>query len=103
MIRLDVADRPLDEVVERFGFPSPSRLAWRPETPEAVRRRPVTMRESAPLPFWTAIDRLCRPGGLRYIPGSPIGPSDTSRTELRLYLAPGTWDCPRGRFRPTPA
>src|SRR4051794_9580826 len=41
MIRLDVVDRPLDEVVERFGFPSPSRLAWHPETPEAVRRRPV--------------------------------------------------------------
>jgi hypothetical protein len=100
MIRLDVVDRPLDEVVERFGVLSPNRLAWHPETPEAVRRRPVTIREPAPLPFWTMIDRLCRVGGLRYIPGSPIGPSDTRRTEFRLYLTPGAWDFPRADSGP---
>ena len=100
MIRLDVVDQPLDGALERFGFPSPSRLAWHPETPEAVRRRTVTIHEPAPLPFWTAIDRLCRAGGLRYIPGSPSGPTDTNRTEFRMYLAPGTWDGPRADSGP---
>ena len=32
-IRLDVANRPLDEVIEGFGSPSPSRLAWHPTPP----------------------------------------------------------------------
>jgi hypothetical protein len=100
MIRIDVADRPLNEVVEKFGFPSPSRLAWHPDTPEAVRLRHVTIREPAPLPFWLAIDRLCRAADLRYIPGSPIGPSDTSRTEFRLYLTPGNWNSPRADSGP---
>jgi hypothetical protein len=94
MVRLDVADRPLDAVVEEFGFPSPSRLAWHPDTPEAVRRRRVTIREPAPLPFWAAVDRLCQAGGLRYSPGSPGGP-DTGTTQHRLFLAPGTWGGPR--------
>jgi hypothetical protein len=98
-IRLDVADQSLNSIVEDFGFPSPSRLAWRPDTPEAVRQRPVTIREPAPLPFWTAIDRVCKAGELRYIPGAPDGaPGRTS--EFRLYLAPGTWDGPRADFGP---
>jgi hypothetical protein len=100
MVRLDVVDRPLDDVVQRFGFPSPSHLALHPETPEAVRRRHVTIREAVPLPFWTMIDRLCRAGGLRYIPGSPIGPSDTNNTGFRLYLTAGTWDGPRADSGP---
>jgi hypothetical protein len=98
-IRLDVADQPLNSVVEGFGFPSPSRLAWHPDSPDAVRRRRVTIREPAPVPFWAAIDRLCRAGELRYIPGSPDGPSG-GLPGFRLFLAPGTWDGPRADSGP---
>jgi hypothetical protein len=94
-IRLDVVDQPLDSVIAGFGFPLPGRLAWHPDTPQAVRLRHVTIREPGPLPFWAAIDRLCRAGDLRYIPGSPVGPHGTRRTEFRLYLAPGAWAGPR--------
>jgi hypothetical protein len=99
MVRLDVTDSPLDAVVETFGFPLPGRLAWHPDTPEAIRRRRVTIREPAPLPFWAAVDRLCRAGGLRSIPGSPGGP-DTGITQHRLFLAPGPLHVPRSDSGP---
>lgn len=89
LIRLDFASRPLDEVVEGFGLPSPGRIDWHPDTPESVRRRRVTIREPAPVPFWTAIDRLCRAGELRYIPGSPRGPGGGQPPQFCLFLAPG--------------
>jgi hypothetical protein len=99
-IRLDVADCPLDAVLEGFGFPSPSRMAWHPGTPEAVRQRRVTIREPGPLPFWSAIDRLCRAGELHYIPGSPGGPGSHHDPEFRLFLASGQMICPRADSGP---
>ena len=100
LIRLDVADQPLSSVVEGFGFPSPSRLAWHPNTPDSVRQRHVTIREPAPLPFWAAIDRLCRAGDLRYIPGSPGGVGDGRPPEFHGFLAAGRWDGPRADSGP---
>ena len=102
LIRLDVADQPLSSVVEGFGFPSPSRLAWHPNTPDSVRQRHVTIREPEPLPFWTAIDRLCRAGDLRYIPGSPGGVGDGRPPEFRGFLAPGG-GIARAGLQPAPA
>jgi hypothetical protein len=101
-IRLDATDRPLSAIVESFGAPEPNRLAWNPDTPEAVRQRRVTIHEPDPLPFWTAIDRLCQAGDLHYIPGSRTGPGSPQDVEFRLYLAPGRVVCPRadqGPFR----
>ncbi len=102
MVRLDYRARSLDSVVATFGSPAPARLAWHPDTPEPVRRRPVTIVEPEPLPFWTAVDRLCRAGDLRYIPGSPSGPDNGLQAEYRLFLAPGAGIGPRadsGPFR----
>jgi hypothetical protein len=99
LIRLDVTDRPLDAIVADSESRWPSRLAWHPDTPEPARRRTVTVREPAPLPFWAAIDRLCRAGGLQYIPGSPDGPGSTI-PQFRLFLAPGTAYCPRSDTGP---
>ncbi len=95
MVRLDFADRPLDEVLREFGSPAPSRLAWHPDTPEAYRRQRLTIREAGPLPFWTAIDRLCRAGELKYGAGSPNGRMDLGLPVFRLFLAPGSETCPR--------
>jgi hypothetical protein len=94
-VRLDFADRPLEEVLREFGAPAPSRLAWHPDTPQAYRRHRLTIREAAPLPFWTAIDRLCRAGELKYATGSPNGRMDLGLPLFRLFLAPGSETCPR--------
>ena len=72
-IRLDFHDRPLGEVIDainqRSGMMlvpvrpsmtnpiSPARSAW----PE----RRITLESPEPVPFWEAITRLCRAGGLR--------------------------------------
>ena len=79
---------------------SPSRLAWHPDTPEAIRRRRVTIRDPAPLPFWPAIDRICRAGESPAIPGSPGGIGDGRPPQFRLFLAPGRVDCPRADHGP---
>jgi hypothetical protein len=94
MVRLDFVDRPLDEVLREFGSPTPSPLAWHPETPAAYRRQRLTLREAGPLPFWAAIDRLCRAGELKYATGSPNGRMDLGLPVFRLFLAPGSETCP---------
>jgi hypothetical protein len=99
MIRLAFSDRPLDEVVSDSESKWANRLAWHPATPEPARRRHVTIRETAALPFWTAVDRLCGAGGLQYIPGSPDGPGSTI-PQFRMFLAPGTALCPRSDAGP---
>jgi hypothetical protein len=97
-IRLEVKDRPLDAILEGWGSPMPSRVAWHPDTPDAIRRQRVTIHESAPLPFWSAIDRLCRVAGLHYIPGSPGG--DGRQPQFRSFLAPRLITCPRADHGP---
>jgi hypothetical protein len=100
MVRLDFADRPLDEVLRAFGSPSASRLAWHPDTPEVYRRQRVTIREPGPLPFWTAIDRLCRAGVLKYVAGTPGGRGDGMLPGFRLFLAPGSEPHPQADYGP---
>jgi hypothetical protein len=108
MVRLDFRDRPLSEVVEEIGRRAGVSLA--PGEASSMRRgrqdpppwpdRRITLEAPDPLPFWEAIDRLCRAGGLRRLyPRHPFGlrePFD------RLILVPGAAPPPRsdaGPFR----
>lgn len=69
LVALDFRDQPLPEVVgalrERSGFAV--RLEDDPDP--AVRARRVTLRADAPVPFWEALDRLCRAARLRTTDG----------------------------------
>jgi hypothetical protein len=80
LVRLDFRDRPLGEVVEALNARHDLRLAVRlgplptrgmffdPERADLRARRlerKVTVEAPAPLPFWEALDRLCRADGLR--------------------------------------
>jgi hypothetical protein len=65
-ITLDFNDAPLTDVIRTFGDQAGIKLILFPETSQNLRDRRVTLRESAPLPFWKAIDRLCEAGRLQY-------------------------------------
>ncbi len=81
-VRLDFRDRALGQVIDdldvrqglglalRFG-PEPNRRMMGldradPGRLEALEARKVTLEDPHPVPYWEAIDRLCRAGGLRY-------------------------------------
>ncbi len=65
LVKLDVMDRPLTEAVTTIGEQAGIKLALTPEVSPAWNTR-VTLQESAPLPFWKALDRLCAAGNLQY-------------------------------------
>ena len=110
MVRLDFHDRPLSEVVEGIGRQAGVSLASGDEP--LKRRKPqdkgrsswpdrrITLEAADPLPFWEAIDRLCRAGGLRRLyPQHSYGLEEPFD---RLILAPGEASPPRsdtGPFR----
>ena len=82
MIRLDFRDRPLGEVVaalnDRHDLGLSLRLGPEPRRgmriidPDQPRRlkelrdRTITLEAAQPLPFWEAVDRLCKAASLRY-------------------------------------
>jgi hypothetical protein len=103
-ITLDFRDRPLPEVIAAINAQGAATLELFPEDPERWRRRTVTVQEPEPVPFWTALDRVCRaaqlqrkfpPGGrtqerppvIRLVAGdddvsSPLSDSGPFRTRL---------------------
>lgn len=89
LIRLDFGGRPLGEIVDtlndrydlglllRLG-PEPMRgmRVFDPEQPnrlKALRERVVRLEAAEPVPYWEAIDRLCKAGALRYDTSSRSG------------------------------
>ncbi len=108
LVRLDFHDRPLSEVVEAIGRRAGVSLAAG-DTP-SMRRRPqdrpswpdrrITLEAPDPLPFWEAIDRLCRAGGLRRL--YPQHLYSLEEWFDRLILVPGAASPPKsdtGPFR----
>lgn len=65
MIALGFRNQTLDEVVRSFNEQSGIKMAIYPEQP-ALQQKRVTLEESAPVPFWKALDRLCEVGQLQY-------------------------------------
>jgi hypothetical protein len=107
-VRLDFHDRPLSEVVAEVGrragvSVSSDLAAWiqrRHHDRTTWPDRRVTLEAPRPLPFWEALDRLCRAGGLRrpYL-RDPFGYDETFD---QLFLVPGEASPPKsdaGTFR----
>ena len=66
MVALDFRDRPLPEVVRELSARSGMPMALVPENNAIWQTRRVSLVEGRPVPFWTALDQLCRAGGLSH-------------------------------------
>ena len=86
LVALDFRDRPLADVARALG--ERARMALVPEDPEDQdlwQDHRVTLEAPGPVPFWTAVDRLCAAGSLRYGPGPR--PGGTGELEAGLLLS----------------
>jgi hypothetical protein len=57
---LDFEDRPIAEVVAALAKRTGAAVALTPEAYQACGQKRVTLTAERPLPFWEALDRLCR-------------------------------------------
>lgn len=73
MLTLDFEDQPLDEVAKAISSQAGIALLLEPENHPMWKTQRVSLHESAPLPFWKAIDRLCTEAGLSHNPASHVG------------------------------
>ncbi len=62
-VRLDFQDATLDEIVQSLSKQAGFEVKVGQTAPDSGARR-ITLRESQPVPFWKAIDRLCEAGQL---------------------------------------
>jgi hypothetical protein len=70
-IQLDFDDTPLLDVARSISAQAGFKVSFHPENFPRWRSQKVTLREVEPLPFWTAIDRLCDAAQLQYNAGMP--------------------------------
>ncbi len=66
MVRLDFQDQTTADIAKSIGDQANLRLALIPEGLPAWRTLKISLKESAPLPFWQAIDRFCAAANLQY-------------------------------------
>ena len=87
-VRLDFQDATLDEIVKSLSKQAGFEVGLGQQGLQFEARR-VTLRESQPVPFWKAIDRLCEVGQLtrQYQGMAPRGPG-VSQPRLVLSYRP---------------
>jgi hypothetical protein len=77
---LNFKDRPLSEIVSELNKISPAGFSiWMDDKGAANRK--ISMKLDEPVPFWTAVDKICDAGGLEYAfvrPQTNPGQRDTS-------------------------
>ena len=66
LVALDFEGRPLEEVVRILGERADIALSLEVNHLPGWTTRPITLVSPEPVPFWTAIDSLCREAGLQY-------------------------------------
>jgi hypothetical protein len=68
MVRLNVHDRPLPEVLTLLGESTGMKLVLGFDQDPNRQVPSITLDTPEPIPFWTAVDQLCQQGGLRLAP-----------------------------------
>jgi len=88
MIKLDFEDQSIDEVIKAINAQQVAiTLALEPDNPVLTKGRRITVRESEPVPFWKAIDLICKAGGLQHNPATNMAMPGRGQV-FRLF--PGT-------------
>src|SRR4051794_23243470 len=93
MMRLDFRDRPLAEIVKEIGGQVGGALSLvegnMGRGGAAGPPRSVTLVEPDPVPFWEAIDRLCRENDLHYVVPQSAGPSGAQGASFQIGVGAG--------------
>ena len=84
LVRLDFADVPLAEALQRINDRDGLKLTLAPEIPALWGDRRVTLQSAEPMPFWRAVDALCAAGKLHYQFGGQ-GDLDQGDAQFPLY------------------
>lgn len=101
-LALDFQNRALPEIAKVFAERSGIPTLLDPEAMDVLGGRHVTLEAKEPVPFWTALDRLCQGGLLRAEYGSQETPDGHVVVGIRLADAGGMVPCPtsdHGPFR----
>lgn len=102
LVTLDFRDRPLAEIVKSFNDQTGIKMALFPDPMPALQEKRVTLQESAPLPFWKALDRLCEAAQLQYNFGGMHGLPNSREPVFPLFAGgarPAGPMSDRGPFR----
>lgn len=90
MVRLDFRNKPVTEVVKAIAERSGISLSLMPENSPMWGARKVTLEAQSPVPFWTALDSLCREGKLQHnIPMQALA-AGTRGTTVQLQPGDGS-------------
>ena len=90
LVKLAYRDRPLLEVVADLGNQSETSISLFPDNAPAWADRRITLEAAEPVPFWEAIEHLCREAGLAVTNGqfaTPMGPNPNPAVRRRLRTA----------------
>ncbi|GIW87339.1 MAG: hypothetical protein KatS3mg108_1663 [Isosphaeraceae bacterium] len=78
-VRLDFVDRPLTEVLEALGERARVQLQSPLANANQAAQRRITLEAPQPVPFWTAVERLCEAAELDVL-GQPVALASTGRS-----------------------
>jgi hypothetical protein len=96
LVSLRFRDRPIKEVVQSIAEQSGLPLQLVNEALPKWRETRITLEEPEPVPFWTALDRLCEAGHLGYNPNALINMGNGQRQIVQVNDQYGATSEPGG-------
>jgi hypothetical protein len=84
LITLNFTDRTLTDVLKSFGEQAGIKMGLNPEPNGGAPGRRITLQETAPLPFWKAVDKLCEVAHLHHAYGAFTGFPPNREVEFSL-------------------
>jgi hypothetical protein len=83
LVRLGFKNRPLAELVKDLASQADVPLFLNPDESDVLASRRVTLEDASPVPFWSALERLCRTAHVR----SEIAPHEDAHGHIAMGLS----------------